>query len=352
MTNQILKELLQVYSEIPIGMLVFKEGNLFFINKYLRETLMLGDLDTNESLNIICTILEIDADKTQLYNFFQNNEFFSYKDKHIQIASTKVSEYFICIFTKIDKSLIETIKETLEIPFAPIVGENTKTIINNHKNHKKLLEYFDKKRRQKVRGHTLYKGVPLISDNIILQKHKNTLVIKIEDKQMITAEKGRIWIFTTSSGLAIQGTVVFLNKEKRLILLSNLSKIEKGFHLRKVIRYQGDRPIDLIIKSIPIEIELQIVDINENAFRVITNNQVVVEKLMAQNNPILSNILVNDKTITLKSKYLFEAGHYDGESVIIMEYVCNEEQHSILKNWFNERQIEIIKEVKEFSNTL
>jgi hypothetical protein len=352
MTTQILKELLQVYSEIPIGMLVFKERNLFFINKHLKETLMLDNVDTKESINIICSILKIDTNQTELYNFFQNNEFLSYKDKHIQISSKSVSEYFIFMFIKIDKSLLETIKESLEIPFIPIVSENTEIITNNQENHKKLLEYFDKKGRQKVRGYTLYKGVPLISDNIIQQEHKNTLVIKIEDKQMIAAEKGKAWIFVTSSGVAIEGTIVFLNREKRLIFLNNLNKIEKGFHLRETIRYQDERPINLIIKSTPIEIELQIVDINESAFKVTTNNYVILEKLVAQNTQILSNVMLNDKTITFKSKYLFEAGRREGESVIVMEYSCNETEYAILKNWFNERQIEIIKEVKKFSDKL
>ncbi len=351
MANQILKELLKVYSEIPVGMLVFKDKDLFFINQHLRETLMLGNMNVEESLNIFSKVLGIDPDQKKLCTFLQENNFFSYKEKYIQITSNNIDEYDVFIFTRIDQSLIQTIKETLDPSFVPIISQDI-NIPPADEQHKKLLEHFDKNKKQKVRAYSLYKGIPLIADNIIKQSYKNTLVIQIEDKQTIAAEKGNAWLFKISSGTVVEGTIIHVDKGRRLVFLSNLRKIKKGFHLRETIRYQSEEPMRLIIKCSPVEIELQILDLNESACRVVTNNQVILEKLYTLTNPTLSDIILNNQTITVKSTYLSETSHSQGEATVVMTFSCDQTQLSILRQWFNTKQIEIIKEVKEFSNSL
>lgn len=246
--------------------------------------------------------------------------------------------------------MLDNINKDSEIAFRPITSDYALPTTKGTASHKKILEYFDKQRKLKIRGYTLYKGVPLIADNIIQQEYNNTLAIKIEDKQMISAKKGTPWIFVTSSGVVITGVIASLNQEKRVIFLGYLSEIEKGFHLRETIRYQSEEPMNLIINSMPTAIELRVVDINEYAMKVTTNNQDVLEKLLTQTNRTFSSMVVNNQTIALKSKYLLEASRREGESALVMQYFCNEAQHSILRNWFNQRQMEIIREVREFSN--
>jgi hypothetical protein len=202
-----------------------------------------------------------------------------------------------------------------------------------------------KKRGGRVIAHALYKGVPLISDSIILRAYKNTLVLKLEDKQMIAALKDSPWILKISSNTSIKGTVAFFDKEKKYLFLKNLHKINEDYHLRKTIRYQPEDIVNITVEIESKKLTLGLVDINEYAFRALSNNQVIIDKIANYDKSIPTKIVLDEKEVQLKSTYLFEAGRCDGEAAIVMNYTSDETGISMLQNWRNNRQLEIIKEV-------
>ena len=348
--NTILKELLKVYSKLPVGMLVFKGEKLFFINANLRDTLMLAKMDFKECLGIICGVLQVEASEKKLYGYLRNNDFFSYKNKYVQIASSYVDGYGVFVFTRINQSLIERAQETKTISFAPILAEYIPAT-NDTQEHNALLKYFDANRRQRVRAYSLYKGVPLIADNVIKQEYQKTLVIEVEAKQMIGAKKGKKWIFKTSSGKPYQGEIALVTSAKKSIFLSNLHSVEEGFHQRETIRYQGEKSL-LSVKFSSLDLELPIYDLNESAFRVITKNRVVLEKLRALTNPARSKIKIGEESVKAKSVYFHEVLQGDGEMAVVINFSCAASQSSLLSRWFNETQMGIIKEVKNFTSKL
>jgi hypothetical protein len=145
MSNKTLKELLHAYSHIPLGLLIFKEKKLFFINKHLRETIMLGNMDNKHSLEIICATLNLKADQEQLFSFLSNNEFFHRKEKYIQISSNSVDDLDIFVFTRLSEKLLKDIGAVEEIDFIPVVTQNTISRSVDNQKHIELLEFFDKK---------------------------------------------------------------------------------------------------------------------------------------------------------------------------------------------------------------
>ena len=208
MQNQTIKELFRVYSHLPLGLLVFKEKELFFINQRLRETVMLGSMDNANAIKVICSTLGIESTQDELLSFLSSNEFFHHKEKHIQISSNSVDNFDIFVFTRVSELLLEDLNVNQEIAFIPISSDDSITNSSNTKEHAKLLKYFDKKRNSTIITHSIYKGVPLIANSRILRVYKNTLVLKLEDKQMIAAAKNMPWILKISSDINIKGTVV------------------------------------------------------------------------------------------------------------------------------------------------
>lgn len=203
MDLNILKELLKLYSQLPCGVMVFKNTDLYFINNHLRNTLTLGNLPMEDSLDTIASMLQISSSGVELFNFFTNKSFFDYKEKHIQIAHKTYGEYEIFVFTKLDSSVLSELfvnfKEANKITMKDI--NDSASNLEEEKEDSKILEYFDKNNNVKTIGTVLYKGVPLISENIILKTYKNLLAVKIEDKQMICSKIGAHWIIKTKENM-------------------------------------------------------------------------------------------------------------------------------------------------------
>lgn len=352
MSNEIIKELLYIYSNLPLGVLIFKNKELFFINDSLRETLTLGAVDNKSSMEIICSTLGIESSQKQLYTYLSDKDFFTHKKKVIQINSKNLDDYDIFVFTLICDSIIKKNEESEEIDFSHISLPDINIDPEKIKEHLKLLNFFDKKRNKKINTHTLYKGMPLIANNKILQAYNNTLALKIEDKQMIVAIVGEQWILKISSKLIVKGEILKVDKIKRYIFLKNLHQVQKNYHLRKTIRYLPQESGSVTLNFYSKKITLKLIDISENTFKISTNKQSILNKIQNYNKEISSLIILDEKQIKVKSTYLFKTEPKDGESDIIMKFHADSKNLKILKEWANKRQLEIIREVHKFSKML
>jgi hypothetical protein len=352
MSKNIIQELLRVYSHLPLGLLLFKNKKLFFINQHLREVIVLGTIDNENAVKIICSTLGIESNEKELYTFLSEKKFFQYKQKYIQISSKKVSEFDIFVFTRIDENLLEHLNKTPEVDFIPIKINDVLSNLQSPKEHLKLLEYFDKKRNSSITTHAIYKGLPLISKSRILRAHDNALVIKLEDKQLIAAVKDTPWMLKASLDINIKGTVVHFDKEKKYLFLKNLHRVKQDYNERLSIRYQPEEAVNATLSIESHIFSLALIDINEHAFKVVTDNKVIVDEIENYSGVIQTQIVLDKKTIHLKSKAVMKARVFNGKASIILDYTSDKENLLLLQEWRNNRQLEIIKEVHSFSQSL
>jgi hypothetical protein len=350
MNTDALKELLKIYTQLPSGVLVFKDSELSFINNHLRNIVTLGNLPMNDCLKTLTSMLNIPSSNESLLNFFTNNTFFSYKTKHIQISYNKYKEYEIFVFTRLDASVLEEIfinfKEATKIIMKDIEVPTYK--LEEEKEDTEILEYFEKNRNVKTTGYVLYKGVPLISENIVLQIYKNLLAVKIEDKQMICSKIGALWIIKTNEGIIFQAVVKNTNNAKKLIFLSTPKIIQNGFDKRECIRYKLNPKLPLVISLANKQATLYAIEVSENSLKALTDNATVLENISKSEDIIHATMQINEQTISLSCKFFREGDRYDQKAEIILLFTLDINSNSILNKWLNEQQIKVIREVQTF----
>ncbi|MDY0196170.1 MAG: hypothetical protein RBR33_08940 [Sulfurovaceae bacterium] len=350
MDTNILKEFLKLYNQLPCGVVIFKNEDLYFINNHLRNILTLENLDVENSLDVIASMLQLPSSSAQLLAFFLNKSFFTYKEKYIQISHKSYEEYKIIVLIKLDSSVLEEIfinfKEETKITMQEI--EDSISEPKEQKQDSKILEYFEKNHNVKTTGIVLYKGVPLISENIVLRTYGNLLVVKIENKQMISSKIGTNWIIKTEQGIVFQAVITSVNNAKKFIFLSNPKIIEDGFYNRKLIRYELNQFLTLEIYLNKKKIILDIVDISENSLKVLTDNANILKALTEIKDSIEATIMIKEKIINLTCRFLKEGKRYNQKAEIIFLFTLEESSKIVLNKWLNEQQIKAINEIRTF----
>jgi hypothetical protein len=353
MNSNLLKELLKLYSQLPCGMMVFKDTNLYFLNNHLRNILTLGNLPIEDSLDTIASMLQISPSGIDLFNFFTKKPFFNYKEKHIQISHKKYEEYEIFVFMKLDESVLSELfinfKEVNKITMKDIKDSQTNAQ-EEEKEDSKILEYFNKHHNVKTTGTVLYNGIPLISENIILKTYKNSLAVKIEDKQMICSKIGVHWIIKTAKNVVFQAIVKNTDNDKKLIFLSNPKIIKDGFDKRECIRYELDPHIPFIVTINNVETVLDTLDLSENSLKIRTDNATILEALSNSENIIQAKVKLKDETINLSCKFLREGRRYDSKAEIIFLFTPDNNSKPLLKKWLNDQQLKAIQEIRAFKD--
>jgi len=348
MDTNILKEFLKIYNQLPCGVMIFKNEDLYFINNHLREILTLDKLDVKDSLNIVASMLQVSPSSAQLLDFFSNKSFFTYKKKYIQVCYKVYEEYKIVVLTKLNRTVLEEIfidfKETVEITI-PDIEEVTP---EQDSSNSEILEYFEKHYNVKAMGIVLYKGVPLISENIILRTYGNSLVVKIEDKQMISSTIGTKWIIQTSKGIVFQAVIKAVNNDKKFIFLSNLKVIEDGYYKRGRIRYElnGSLPFEVYINKT--KTKLDIVDISENSLKIVTDNTDAIKTLVDKKGTFEATIEIKNKIVNLRCRFLKKGKKYNKKTEIIFLFTLDENSKVVLNKWLNKQQIRAINEIRMF----
>ncbi len=354
MQLETLKELLRIYSHLPTGVIVFKNGALYFINDHLRKVLSLGDLPPVKSLEVIGGILELPLQETKLLDFFLENPYFVYKQKRILITAKKYEHYDIFVFTYIHEAMMEHFgiaSQTHDIePIDAAAIEAADTVTPEE--HRNLLEMLDKRRKASPTGYTLYKGVPLIAENVVVQSFKETLVIRVGDKQMISAREKTAWILRFDTGECIEGVVTHTNEAKRMVFLSALRSVTHGFYQRSSIRYDTDGEVSLSLKLPHGNVELAVLELSEHALRLVTDDARVLEALSKPKTVFKPVLRFEEHTVDLSCRFLKEAGRCEGEAAVILSYSADSNDRALLQEWRNNRQLELIKEIREFTKSL
>ncbi len=344
MKSEMLTELLRIYSRLPTGIIVFKEEGIYFINDHLRHVLVLGNLSADECIGYICGILEIPEDESGLLTFFRENSFFTYKEKSVQISARHEAPYDIFVFTLIQSPLLnaaEVQEDVITLPPEAAVELGS----GGSEEHAELLKFFDTHRKMKVSGLVLLHGVPLMSNNIVVQPFRNTLVVKIENKQMIAALAGATWTLIQDSGHTVQGEVTHTDTKRQMVFLKKLRRIETGPNQRQAIRYVLEDAV-LHCACGSDETQLQVMDISEYALRAMTQSATVLQKLKKMET-FKAQLSVEEENITLACRFLKESALREGEAEVVLGLSAETGESERLRALLNRRQIAIIKSIRE-----
>jgi hypothetical protein len=353
MLNDSLKELLRIYSHLPAGLIVFKSGQLYFVNSHLRDVLVLGELPVARSLEVLCGTLDLPTSSKALRAFLEEQRFFLHKAKVLQITHRFLEPYDIYLITRIEPALLEHLglarREAEELP---IEGEPVPEAAVDTQMHTELLKHFDTLRGSEVTGYALYKGVPLISRNTILQPFKGTLALKAEDKQMIAAKEGVPWILKVDSGVAVQGSVIYCDSDRRYLFLNNLRRIDEGYHQREQIRYRIDTPVPLELDCSGAQMPLRLVEISERSFMAVTDSSTLLQCVIEHSGEMSAALTPDGIPLTLQCRFFREAGRGEGKATLIFTFRCGETDMGNLRNWLYGRQLAVIKEIRAFTSAL
>jgi hypothetical protein len=353
MPNNSLKELLRIYSHLPAGLIVFKSGQLYFVNNHLRDVLVLGELPVARSLEILCGTLELPVSADALRGFLKERRFFLHKAKYLQVSHRSPEPYDIYLITRIDPALLEHLGTAREEPEGlPIEGEPVPEAAADTQMHTELLKYFDTLRGIEVTGYALFKGVPLISRNTVLQPFKGTLALKAEDKQMIAAQEGVPWILKVDSGVTVQGSVIYSDSERRYLFLNNLRRVDEGFHQREQIRYRIDSPVSLLLDCDGQQAPLRLIELSESSFMAVTDSSTLLQCVIGHSGEMPATLTPDKVPLTLQCRFIREAGRSEGEAALVFTFRCGETAMGNLRNWLYARQLAVIKEIRAFTGTL
>lgn len=353
MQNDLIKELLRIYNMLPSGMLVFKDERLYYVNRHLRNVLTLGDLPVDKSLAIICGILDIEPSEASLLTYLNERRFFTYKGKIIQISGSREGAYAVFVFARIDDMVLEA----LDVPRAPkpearIEEEPLPETRELSRRHLEMLKYFEKHKNLKATGYVLYKGIPLIAENVVVQPFKETLVVRVETKQLIAASEGSAWILKIENGVTVGGSVVYRNNDKRYVFLGDLHTAAEGFHQRENIRYAFGDGMSLTFPGGTASVTLKVLDLSEKALRTVTSDAALLEALGQNTRPFRAELSYGGTAVSLACTFAREAGRCEGEAAVVFSFGADEHVMVTLREWLHNRQIELIKEIREAARTL
>jgi hypothetical protein len=348
-----IKGLFYAYKHLPVGVMLFKKRNLFFINEHLQNVLLLSTLSKDRIIEIIGNRLGIpNPSHGVVHDFLLHNSYFLNQNNIIQIEHRTISDDItIFVFVKISQPLIEAIKnssqplgihpqEKHEIS-SPLKNSEWKLLTNA------LGTNFENKKFPSV---VLYKGVPLKADSKIISISNEMIEISIEKNQLIATEIGKEWLIGIKQDLMIGGDVASYDLKHERIWLKNLRLISEGFHLRNNIRYTIDKIgyFNLLIKNE--KITLPLYDLSEKGVSVQTDDPTILVTLSSAIGKALNaEIIIDDLHLSVEAIPLYiETMDIPGMMKVAFSIAYDSHNETLLHNWTNNEQHNLIKKVRNF----
>lgn len=349
-----IKGLFYAYKHLPVGVMIFKRRNLFFINDHLQNILLLSALSKDRIIEIIGNRLGIPSPTHGLvHDFLLENSFFSNQNSIIQIEHRIVSDDItIFVFVKISEHTIEAIKNST--PSLPIHLQEKRESASYLKNNEwKLLTNalgtdFE---NMKFSSIVLYKGIPLKAESKIISISNEMIEITIEKNQLIATEIGKEWLIGIKQDLMVAGDVANYDLKLGRIWLKNLRLISEGFHLRNNIRYAIEKigHFNILSKNEKI-ITLPLHDISEKGVSVQTDDPKVLVTLSSRiGKPLDAQIIVDDLNLSVEAIPLYiETMDIPGMMKVAFSIAYDSHNETLLHNWMNNEQHNVIKKVRNF----
>ena len=327
-----------MYRKLPLSILVFKNKELVHINKYLLEMFCIDEL-----------IIELEEIKTEIYyHIFEHAygvkitndemlfeqllklEALNYKQQNIQIDLFEEEEHTVFILTLIKS------KESSKLV----------NITENLSNETKIYDIFSKTQKRSFRLFSMYKGLHINSDALLIEVDDEHLVFKVSKKHLCSFKDNNEFIITPhiNSKNAIVSKATKVDISKQLLYLSHLQNRPLSAKNRRTIRVKPhNEPIHIHVHQ-----ELfSLYDISLFSLSFLVQKDNILFNEEEEVYDIYFTLKDGDKKsqIAIKAKVEKIMAH-EKERKIVLSFLDNEHEKQKIKHYINFRQMEILRELK------
>lgn len=349
--NSALRELFYAYKHLPVGVMLFKSGNLFFVNDHLRNVLLLASLPSDPIIEILSSMFGLEeSSHSILHNFLLHNDSFIYHNSIIQIERRSANNINVFVLIKISEQTIETIDATQSLgllrmekiePTYPLINEEWKLLA------KALGPKFEKRKFPSV---VLYKEIPIKADCRIIDIRDGMIELNIAKRQLIATAIGTEWLLGVRDDSMVLGKVERYDLQLGKIWLNNLKLVSEGFHLRNDIRYTIEKNgyFSITIKNDRILLPLH--DLSEKGASVKINDPMILSELSSMiGKTFNAEVTIDDLKLTLKAIPLYiETIDISGMMKVAFSIICDSHNETLLHTWTNNEQLNLIKHVRNY----
>ncbi len=348
--TEALKELFNAYKHLPVGVMFFKDKQLFFVNDHLRSTLLLQNLGSDEVIQIIGDMVGLEnASHESLCDFFSFTELFLYHDRLLQIDRQHFENIDIFVIIRISDESMKMVDETrhLRQMRQSSLLSASKSQQDEHELLDKAFGYWEKVNLPSV---VLYKGIPIKADCVIVYAHEGEIAIKIEKKQLSAAQIGAQWLIGNQRDKMVSGEITKYDLSQSIVWLNNLEIVNSGFYLRQVIRYGVSSEDQMIISINGKKFIASVYDISEKGSSIQTDNGALLVALSSVKSKTLeAELILSGTKIVIKAVWLYTISLETGTQMKAA-FSIGYDLHNgaLLREWLNEKQLQLIKEVRAF----
>lgn len=350
--NDALKELFNAYKHLPVGVLFFKEGELFFVNEHLRSILLLANLSANDIIQIIGSMIGLEnPSHTSLHEFLEREHCFLYRDRIIQINAARSENIDIYVLNRLSDKTIEAVDASH--PIRSMHTANTPSPIERQsaaEEEKILRSVFENWNEGHFPTLVLYKGIPIKGECQFIGIEDDTLKLKVEKRQLISAIPGAQWLIGSKRDKMVSGNVHHYDMAENTVSLVDIKIVSQGFHQRNLIRYEADENDLLMIKLGGKRFSLPIRNISEKGVSIHTEDTAaLVDLSTASGRSIDGELVVDGKKIGVRLVKLYTL-FIQNSTLTKVAFSIGYDLHNgaKLREWLNRKQLHLIKEVRSF----
>jgi len=337
-----------LYRHLPVSVLIFKNKQLIHINKHLFEMFCIDDLvikleDIKEELHYCIFNAALNSNiknDLELYEELLKNTLFSYKQKQIQIDIKTMSDYSIVVL-----SLFKSFQSN------EVIEKRS-----NFSKENKILDIFSRTTQNQFHLFSMYKGLHIQSQAQLIEVNNSELIFHVSKKHFSSYLDNNEYIISpnNTSENVIIANAIYLNRKQYYLHLSNLDIISKSAKDRRTIRVKC---MDEVIKiSINNEHTYQIYDLSLYALSILTDtedNTLIKDDEISYllNFSLIYNKVESNINIDAKVEKVMHL-EKDNTRKLVLSFSPNDHARKQIKNYINFRQLEILRELKQFTETV
>ncbi len=332
------KKICDLYRKLPLSVLIFRDKELVHINKYLLEMFCIDEL-----------IIELDEVKTEIYyHIFEyaygveiknddalfeqllKQEEVCYKQENIQIDLFYEEEFTVFILTRIK----------------PKESPKLVAILENLSNETKIYDIFAKTQKRSFRLFSMYKGLHINSDALLVKVDDEHLVFKVSKKHLCSFKDNNEFIITpqVNSRNAIVTKATKVDIPKQLLYLSHLQNREFSAKNRRTIRIKPHTA------SLNIHIQkkayfLYDISLFSLSFLIEKSQTLFNEEEKVYELSFTLKYDTHISEIKIKAE-LEKIMPYEKQQKVVLSFSDNEHVKQKIKHYINFRQMELLRELK------
>lgn len=343
-----LKELFNDYKHLPVMVMFFKEGELFFVNDFLRSAFSLDNLQSDQVVQIIGHMIELeDPTHEALIQYLHENSSCVYENFIYQIEHSHFDQTDVFVLIRISDTTINLVDKTHSVR---ILREKKKAAelrppINEQEILIKALGKWEQ--GNTYESVVLYKGIPIKGQCEIIALEEGILKVHVEKKQLIAAYPENEWIIGSKKEMLLLGKVSRYDLNQYCIYLEKLQLISKGFDRRSVIRYVTDENEQMQIVIDGKKKVFRIRDLSEKGVAAITEDEVLSASL-SLSKAYRASLILEGKTVEVRATLLYTVPLELKSMKLAFTIEYDQQNAHMLQEWMTAKQLHLIKEIRSF----